>query len=419
MSLPATSTETRPQPVEAAGLKIAVVGGLAYDPLYELLPEFEAKTGKSVQVAAQIPLPELAAHLQEALRSGAPAYDLISTDRRHLLSQKSFLRPLDDWFRSGELNEFLPELLEPLRVEGWLLALPRNREARVLHFRRDLFDDPGEQETFRQATGRELRPPESWEELAQVARHFTRPPELYGFVFPARGGGLFGAFAELTAMAGGEVFLAGHRPGFADSAGRWALGFLRRLYLEDRVTPAELPDLSADELSDLLLRGHCAMGTDRPGVFHRYQDPAHSRVAGRFDFAPYPAGPAGVRGAWAGEHAFAIPSGAGDEEGARALLKFLVSPDAQWLEAQQGALPALKSVAARLKEETPADSLAGRRLALLEQAGSEALHPPCLAPYPEMERAASDALLRGLTGEWSVEDALHRAAAEIEKVLMG
>jgi ABC-type glycerol-3-phosphate transport system substrate-binding protein len=124
-----------------------------------------------------------------------------------------------------------------------------------------------------------------------------------------------------------------------------------------------------------------------------------------------------VRRAWAGAHAFAIPQNVRDEEGVRALLKFLVSPDAQWLEAQQGALPALKSAQARLKEETPADSLAGRRLALLGQAASERLLPPLVPAYAGIEKAACPSLLKGLTGEWSVDDALHRAAAEMEKIL--
>jgi multiple sugar transport system substrate-binding protein len=419
LSAPVAFAEARTRPVEPGALNVALVGGPAYDALYELLPEFEAKTGKRVHVGARLPLPELYAHLDEVYRSGAGAYDLISTHSRYVPSQKPFLRPLDDWFRATELNEFIPARVEMSRAEGWLLSLPRNLEVRLLHLRRDLFDDPGEQAKFRQATGRELRPPESWEELAQVARHFTRSPELFGFAFPAREGGLFGTFAELTVMAGGNVFLPDLRPGFADSAGRWALGFLRRLYLEDRVTPSELPDMSGDEISELLLSGRCAMGTDRPGAFRRYQDPAHSRVAGRFDLALYPRGPAGARRVWAGEHAFAIPTSVHDEEGARALVKFLVSPDAQWLEAQQGALPVLKSVEARLKDETPADSVAGRRLALLEQAASDMLLPPRLAQYPEMEKAACACLLRGLTGEWSVDDALHRAAAEMEKILAG
>jgi len=107
-----------------------------------------------------------------------------------------------------------------------------------------------------------------------------------------------------------------------------------------------------------------------------------------------------------------------DEEGARALLKFLTSADAQWHEAQHGALPVLKSVQNRLRAETAANSLEGRRLALLEQTvGSHMLVPPRFPLYPVVEEALWTSLQKGVTGEWSVDEALHHAAGEMEKIL--
>lgn len=122
--------------------------------------------------------------------------------------------------REAELNEFIPAVLEMSRVDGWLLSLPRNIDVRLLYYRCDLFEDSSERANFQQATGRELRVPETWEELAQIAKFFTRPPELYGFAFPGRDSGLFGTFFELVAMAGGKLFQPDLRPEFVDPAGR-------------------------------------------------------------------------------------------------------------------------------------------------------------------------------------------------------
>ena len=44
-----------------------------YDPLYELLPEFEQKSGRQVQVAARLVHPELNAHLEKVYRAGTGA----------------------------------------------------------------------------------------------------------------------------------------------------------------------------------------------------------------------------------------------------------------------------------------------------------------------------------------------------------
>ena len=404
-------------PVKGA-LNIALVSGPMYDPLYELIPEFEKKTGRRVHIAAKLVHPELNAHLEEIYRTGSAPYDLVSTHNKYAPSQKHFLHPLNDWFLETELMEFIPSVLDMCRVEGWLLSLPRNIDVRLLHYRRDLFENPLEQASFREATGRELKVPETWEELAQVARHFTRPPDLYGFVFPGRDSGLFGTFFELVAMAGGTLFRADLRPGFVDAAGRWALGFLRRLYLEDKVTPRELPDMRYDEVSALFLEGRSAMVADWPGGFYRYVDPTQSKVAAGVGLALYPSGPAGQRWVYSGGHTFGIPTSVRDEEGAKALLKFLTSADAQWYEAERGALPVLKSVQQRMEAEVDPASLAGRRLELLKQTvASHMLLPPRFTKYPAVEDVLWKSLQMAITGEWTVDDALHHAAGEMEKIV--
>ncbi len=160
------------------------------------------------------------------------------------------------------------------------------------------------------------------------------------------------------------------------------------------------------------------MVLDWPGSFYRYRDPAQSQVAERFDLALYPSGPSGARWVYAGGHTFAIPNSVRDEEGARALLKFLVSADAQWYEAERGALPVLKSVQGRQRAASEAGSMESHRQSLLEQTvDTHMLLPPRFERYPAVEEALWTALQKGITLEWTVEDALHRAAAEMERIL--
>jgi hypothetical protein len=99
-------------------------------------------------------------------------------------------------------------------------------------------------------------------------------------------------------------------------------------------------------------------------------------------------------------------------------LKFLVSADAQWHEAQRGALPVLKSVQARLKAEEGAGTMEGRRQAMLEETvNNHMLLPPRFGTYPAVEEALWKSLQKGITLEWTVDDALHHAAAEMEKIV--
>src|SRR5207249_9337552 len=137
------------RPALPGALNVALVAGPMYDPLYELLPEFEQKSGRQVQVAARLVHPELNAHLEKVYRAETGAYDLVSTHNKYAPSQKYFLHPLDDWFKEADLNEFIPAVLEMSRVEGWLLSIPRNIDVRLLHYRQDLFEDAKEQQIFR------------------------------------------------------------------------------------------------------------------------------------------------------------------------------------------------------------------------------------------------------------------------------
>ena len=57
-------------------LNVALVSGPMYDSLYELIPEFENKTGRRVHVAAKLVHPELNAHLEEVYKSPMEHGDL-------------------------------------------------------------------------------------------------------------------------------------------------------------------------------------------------------------------------------------------------------------------------------------------------------------------------------------------------------
>ena len=60
-------------------VRVALVGGPMYDPLYDAIPRFEQDFGLSVEVVVQVPHPELNAWVQEAFTSGDADIDLLST----------------------------------------------------------------------------------------------------------------------------------------------------------------------------------------------------------------------------------------------------------------------------------------------------------------------------------------------------
>ena len=371
----------------AKSLRVLLVGGPMYDPLYGRLEEFGARNGVELETVVAPSHPDLNERIEEEFGSGAAPYDLISTHAKYAPSQRRWLTPIDEDLDEAELEAFAPRPLELARIDGSLYGVPRNLDVKLLYYRTDLVPEP----------------PLSWEELRDEAARL-RSPDVYGFAFPGKESGLFGHFFELHAMAGGRMFEESGPPvpRLNDEAGRWALTLLKDLY--ERAAPEETPDWHYDEVAACFREGRAAMSTDWPGGFYTYEDPGQSAVAGSYDVALYPEGRAG-RFIYSGCHTFAIPDTVRDRPAAIELLRFLTSRESQAVEARLGTLPARSDSLADARSEAGPGSLAERRWELLEEAQEAALIPPKHENYPAVEDAIWQGLREGLLGK-SVEEAL-------------
>ena len=370
------------------GLRVLLVGGPMYDPLYRRLPQFEEEHGVKVEVVVAPTHPDLNEKIEEEFGSGGARYDLISTHSKYAPSQKQWLTPLDDDLAPADLEPFNGRTLDLARIDGALYGLPRNLDVKLLLYRTDLMDDQ----------------PSSWEDLRETAARL-RSGDHYGFVFPGKESGLFGHFFELHAMAGGTMFGEDGPPAprMDDEAGRWALGLLKDLY--ERAAPRKTPDWHYDEVAACFREGRAAMSTDWPGGFYTYVDPGGSEVAGRFDVALYPEGSAG-RHVYSGSHSFAVPASVRDRPAAVELLRFLTSRESQAYEAKLGTLPARSDALEDARSEAEPGSLAGRRWDLLERAQGAALVPPKHPNYPAVEDAIWEGIRGALLGHKDVREAL-------------
>jgi multiple sugar transport system substrate-binding protein len=383
----------------SGSLRVLLVGGPMYDPLYTRLAEFEEREGLQVEKVIAPTHPDLNEQIQDEFSSGAASYDLISTHTKYAPSQSHWLTPLDEDLDDGELESFTPRTLELARIDGSLYGVPRNLDVKLLLYRTDLMEDQ----------------PSSWEDLLETATRL-RSDNLYGFTFPGKESGLFGHFFELHAMAGGTMFddEGPPVPHLDDEAGRWALGLLEDLY--EKAAPPETPEWHYDEVAACFREGEAAMSTDWPGGFYTYVDPDKSAVVDRFDVALYPEGRAG-RHIYSSSHTFAIPATVRDRPAALELLRFLTSRDSQAHEARLGTLPARSDSLQDARSE--AGPLAERRWNLLERAQEAALIPPKHANYPAVEDAIWEGIRGGLLGNKSVEKALEDTEAAARRAAEG
>ena len=371
-----------------ATLRILLVGGPMYDPLYSRLKAFEDRGEISVEVVATLPHPDLNQRIEEEFSSGTATYDLISTHTKYAPSQRQWLTPLDHDLDESELENFTPRTLELARIDGLLYGVPRNLDVKLLYYRTDLMNEP----------------PSSWEELRDEAARL-KSDDLYGFVFPGKESGLFGHFFELHAMAGGRMFEdeGPPTPRLNDEAGHWALILLKDLY--ERAAPQETPDWHYDEVAACFRRGKAAMSTDWPGGFYTYEDPEQSSVVGSYDVTLYPEGRAG-RFVYSSSHTFAIPGTVRDRPAVVELLRSLTSRESQAFEARLGTLPARGDALRDARAKAEAGSMAEGRWGLLGEAQEVALIPPKHPNYPAVEDVIWQGVRETLRGNKGVKEAL-------------
>ena len=377
-----------------ATLRILLVGGPMYDPLYSRLKAFEDRGEISVEVVATLPHPDLNQRIEEEFSSGTATYDLISTHTKYAPSQKQWLTPLDQDLDESELENFTPRTLELARIDGLLYGVPRNLDVKLLYYRTDHMNEP----------------PSSWEELRDEAARL-KSDDLYGFVFPGKESGLFGHFFELHAMAGGRMFEdeGPPTPRLNDEAGHWALILLKDLY--ERAAPQETPDWHYDEVAACFRRGKAAMSTDWPGGFYTYEDPEQSSVVGSYDLTLYPEGRAG-RFVYSSSHTFAIPGTVRDRPAAVELLRFLTSRESQAFEARLGTLPARGDALRDARVKAEAGSMAEGRWGLLGEAQEVALIPPKHPNYPAVE----DIIWRGVRETLRANKGVKEALKDTEEM---
>jgi multiple sugar transport system substrate-binding protein len=382
-------------------IRVALVGGPMYDPLYEAIPDFTRETGIAVEEVVRLPHPELNAWVASNFAAGNPGVDLLSTHTKYAPSQAQWLSPLDDAVPPEHEADLLPSAATLARVDGVLLQVPRNIDVRLLHYRRSLVG---------------VQAPRTWDELADVAQAVTTA-ERAGFLFPGRDSGLFGSFYELLVGAGGRLFDDDLQPAFDSEAGRWAIGYLTNLHHVRRVTSPRLPHWHYDEISAEFRAGRAAMVCDWPGSYHLYRDPASCVGASDVALARLPAGPTGARSAYAGCHSFAIPHGAGHRSDAARLLRYLTSGAAQLSEARLGAIPCRASALAAVRAERTDRPAEARRWELLAESQETMIIPPRFAEYPSCEDAIWRAVQQAMIGRAAGGDALSDAAARVRQIV--
>lgn len=149
--------------------------------LAELSKQFTEQTGIPVEVK-QIPWPSYQDQVFLNFTNRQSDFDIVVGDSQWIGrgATNGLYVDLTDWLPTVvDLATINPQALKYLceypTGSGRFFAAPAQTDAIGFAYRRDWFEDPSEREAFKARFGRDLAPPQTWEEFQQVAEFFTRP----------------------------------------------------------------------------------------------------------------------------------------------------------------------------------------------------------------------------------------------------
>lgn len=226
-----------------------------------------------------------------------------------------------------------PSLTTMQRFAGGFWGMPYHDGPECLVYRRDLLETAG------------IAVPTTWDEFQAAARALHAPErEQYGTVlalFPD-GHNNFYDFCIQIWSRGGEPF-DGERPAFTSPQAYAALDFLRTLARDEAAIAPKARALDSVQSGLLFAEGKVALMANWFG-FAAYADTAaESRVKGKVDVAPLPAGPGGRSVSLNVFWVLAIGSGSANKELAWAFLRHCATAPMDKLTTTEGAIGVRRS----------------------------------------------------------------------------
>lgn len=402
-------------------IKMATIGGQPYEAMYDSISKFEEETGATVEIVFLGDGFEIDRHLKTNYGAGTVDFDVAWNHTSFMSQYTNFVEPLQDYFTPEELEPFSAPIIEAATIDGNLQLIPRHADISALHYRTDLFGDADLQARFEEAYGYPLTPPETLDQMYDMAEFFVGEGVVkFGTQFAGKEEALAGRFYELLFANGGDYFDAELNPVFDSEAGVSSATWMQNLYANGLI-PSDTPNLLWPEVAANWCNGDVAFYLEWYGWYSYFQDPESCpNVAGEFGLARGPVGAGDVHTGWAGAHAFSVTRDSQNKEAAVQLVKFLTSEAIEYDEAKLGVLPVRSDVSARVQADAAASDvpLDSERLVLAAtQVGEDFRTPPLFADWISFTNEWFPTLQSIILGDLSVEDGLAKGVTDTVELL--
>ncbi len=395
-------------------LRVKLIGGAQYEPLYAEIGQWEEATGATVQILSRQNHFDLDREIKQDIAAGTLNWCVGSNHTSFAPQYGNIYADLTELIDAEVLAEFVPLVLEHSTVGGRLVQLPRHSDVSNLFFLQSLYEDEERAASFEDEHGYPLAPPETWDQVRDQAMFFADPPDFFGTQFVGRDEAVSGRFYEMLVAEGGELFTDDWEPAFNSEAGVRALSWFVDLY-DAGAVPAGVPNYLWDDTGLGFASGSVALNLDWAGWAAFFNDPDESAAAGNIGLVRAPMGSAGIRTGWSGSHSFSITETCDNKEAAASFVTFLTDHDRQMVEARRGLLPTRTRVWETAMDEfrEGGDEFMVTVFETYQASMAEdAFTPPLIPEWIEVSNVLWPQLQAAMVGDRTPQEALDAAAAE-------
>jgi len=306
------------QPATKDGGEVLIgVGGWAEESTKEVAEQLGfAETGYTINVQIEATGAELTSMLTAGMASGKAPWDVLDFEDGMAItySRSGFFEALDDLVEPDFWDDFPENLTDMAKVwdqyEGETFRIHHNYEAQYSWYRKDWFDEKG------------VNPPTTWDEVAELGKVFT--DESKG-VWAVEDGMVPG---QMAVLLGYLALQAGGNPFDVDDKLRTVLEYIYKLMYEDKTLNPACLQKNYDQQNADYTEDKVAYMRQWP-FFYDVARAKESWFSGeKAVICMPPVGPGGKENStYAAGWGYGILKSATNPEGAKELLKFLVSKE--------------------------------------------------------------------------------------------
>ena len=213
---------------EGETLRVKLIGGAQYEPLYAEIDKWEEMTGATVEILSRKNHFELDREIKQDIAAGTLDWCVGSNHTSFAPQYGNIYVDLREHIDEEVLSQFVQRVLGHSTVGGRLVQLPRHSDISNLYYIKSLYEDAENQKAFEAEYGYPLAPPETWDQVSDQARFFADPPDFYGTQYVGKDEAITGRFYEMLVAEGGQLFDDEWMPVFNSEAGVRALRLVRR-----------------------------------------------------------------------------------------------------------------------------------------------------------------------------------------------